>query len=85
MWGILPGRKEDEGMKNEERGMLNGEQGMRHGERSATESAVQNGQGRGLTAVEFNKLADVPPEVEWFANIRNRNTRVAYEQDLREF
>ena len=25
-----------------------------------------------LTAAEFHRLADVPPEVEWFANISNR-------------
>ena len=25
-----------------------------------------------LTAAEFHRLADVPPEIEWFANIRNR-------------
>jgi integrase/recombinase XerD len=27
-----------------------------------------------LTAAEFQRLADVPPEVEWFKNIRNPNT-----------
>ena len=44
-----------------------------------------NGQGRALTAAEFLKLTDIPPELEWFANIRNHNTRKAYETDLREF
>jgi len=42
-------------------------------------------QGRALTAAEFYKLADVPPEIEWFANLRNPNTRAAYHNDLREF
>jgi site-specific recombinase XerD len=42
-------------------------------------------QGRALTAAEFAKLAEVPPEIEWFANLRNPNTRKAYETDLREF
>src|SRR5215207_2640511 len=42
-------------------------------------------QGRALTTVEFAKLADVPLEVEWFANLRNPNTRAAYQHDLREF
>lgn len=42
-------------------------------------------QGRALTAAEFATLADVPPEIEWFANLRNPNTRIAYQQDLREF
>jgi site-specific recombinase XerD len=38
-----------------------------------------------LTAVEFQTLADVPPEVEWFANIENPNTRLAYQNDVRQF
>ena len=46
---------------------------------------VVNGQGRALTAAEFCKLADIPPEIEWFANLRNPHTRLAYENDLREF
>jgi site-specific recombinase XerD len=46
---------------------------------------VRKEQGRALTAAEFFKLADIPPEVEWFANLRNPNTRKAYENDLREF
>ena len=46
---------------------------------------VVRGQSRALTAAEFYKLAAVPPEIEWFANLRNPNTRKAYENDLREF
>ena len=38
-----------------------------------------------LTAAEFHRLADVPPEVEWFANIRNRSTRRAYENAIGDF
>jgi site-specific recombinase XerD len=38
-----------------------------------------------LTAAEFHRLADVPPEVEWFANITNPNTRRAYENAVRDF
>ena len=38
-----------------------------------------------LTAAEFHRLADVPPEIEWFANIRNRSTRRAYEAAIRDF
>jgi integrase/recombinase XerD len=49
------------------------------------EVEVSEGQGRALTATEFLKLADIPPEIEWFANLRNPNTRLAYQQDLREF
>ena len=42
-------------------------------------------QSRQLTAPEFQSLADVPPEVEWFANIENANTRRAYRNDLKDF
>ena len=38
-----------------------------------------------LTAAEFHRLADVPPEVEWFANISNRHTRRAYENAVKDF
>ena len=38
-----------------------------------------------LTAAEFQRLADVPPEVEWFANISNRHTRRAYENAVKDF
>jgi integrase/recombinase XerD len=38
-----------------------------------------------LTTEQFHRLADVPPEIEWFANIDNPQTRRAYENDLRGF
>ncbi|MEO7966255.1 MAG: tyrosine-type recombinase/integrase [Gemmatimonadaceae bacterium] len=38
-----------------------------------------------LTAAEFQHLADVPAEVEWFANIENARTRRAYRIDLHDF
>ena len=41
--------------------------------------------GRLLTAAEFHRLADVPPEVEWFANLTNPSTRRAYENAVRDF
>lgn len=40
---------------------------------------------RSLTAADFLGLAEVPPELEWFANIRNERTRRAYQQDVRDF
>src|SRR5262249_35830140 len=46
---------------------------------------VRKGQGRALTAAEFYKLADIPPEIEWFANLRNPNTRKADQNALGEF
>ena len=41
--------------------------------------------GRPLTAAEFHRLADVPPEVEWFANLTNRETRRVYEAAVKDF
>ena len=40
---------------------------------------------RNLTSARFQGLADVPPELEWFANISNKNTRRAYENALQDF
>ena len=40
---------------------------------------------RALTAAEFQGLADVPPELEWFANIDNAKTRRAYQGDVGDF
>jgi hypothetical protein len=54
--------------------------------RIALEARSQNGEGGGslvrraarlLTAEEFQGLAKVPPEAEWFANIQNPRTRRA--------
>jgi hypothetical protein len=38
---------------------------------------------RRLTSAEFQDLADVPPEIEWFANFTNRGTRRIYKIALR--
>jgi integrase len=38
-----------------------------------------------LTLAEYNALADVPPELEWLANITNRKTRRFYKADVAEF
>jgi site-specific recombinase XerD len=40
---------------------------------------------RALTAPEFARLADVPPEAQWFANLTSLQTRRAYQSDLRGF
>src|SRR6266851_9533736 len=40
---------------------------------------------RTLTPAQFETLADVPPEIEWFANLTNANTRRAYRQDIEDF
>ena len=41
--------------------------------------------GRLLTAEQFQRLGDVPPEVEWFANLSSPATRRAYEHALQDF
>lgn len=38
-----------------------------------------------LTAQEFQHLADVPPEAQWFANLDSAQTRRAYQNDLKAF
>jgi integrase/recombinase XerD len=40
---------------------------------------------RVLTAPEFQCLADVPPEAQWFANLSSAQTRRAYQNDLKAF
>ncbi len=38
-----------------------------------------------LSDVAFQRLAEVPPEVEWFANLGNAATRRAYQTALQDF
>jgi integrase/recombinase XerD len=38
-----------------------------------------------LTPAQYTELADVPPELEWLANIPNAKTRRAYKRDVEEF
>jgi hypothetical protein len=38
-----------------------------------------------LTAAEYRRLAEVPPEAEWFANITNPNSKRAYEAAVGDF
>jgi integrase/recombinase XerD len=40
---------------------------------------------RTLTQTQYSALADVPPEVEWLANITNAKTRRFYKKDVAEF
>ena len=49
------------------------------------EALIAPGADRRLTAVQFRGLADVPSELEWFANIDNKSTRRAYENALQDF
>jgi integrase/recombinase XerD len=41
--------------------------------------------GQWLTTDQYKALADVPPEVEWLANITNAKTRRFYKNDVSEF
>ena len=41
--------------------------------------------GSSLTAEQFQRLADVPPEAQWFANLDSAQTRRAYQNDLKAF
>ena len=54
-------------------------------DRAAAEIVPVSPTNRLLTAAEFHRLADVPPEVEWFANISNGHTRRAYENAVKDF
>src|SRR5437879_220354 len=38
-----------------------------------------------LTAAEFHKLAEVPPEIEWFANLGNGSAEGAYKNAILDF
>jgi hypothetical protein len=38
-----------------------------------------------LTLQQYQHLSDVPPEVEWLANITNPKTRRFYKSDVAEF
>lgn len=38
-----------------------------------------------LSREEFHALSDVPPEIEWFSEIENKNTKRAYFNDVKSF
>jgi len=46
---------------------------------------VPTSQPRSLSAKQFGDLADVPPELEWLANITKLKTRRVYEEDANDF
>ncbi len=46
---------------------------------------IGNGKDSLLSRAEFQQLAKVPAEIEWFGNINNPRTRRAYMLDLRDF
>lgn len=52
---------------------------------ATTTLAVHRTSTQTLTPGQFEGLAEVPPEIEWFANLTNANTRRAYRQDIDDF
>jgi site-specific recombinase XerD len=52
---------------------------------ATTTLAVPRTAAQTLTPRQFAGLADVPPELEWFANLPNAHTRRAYRQDIDDF
>jgi len=46
---------------------------------------TKHGHGVVLTAEQFQSLATVPPDAEWFANLDSEQTRRAYRNDIGEF
>ena len=55
---------------------------MKNTPNSPTLPATSN---RLLTNADFARLAEVPPEIEWFANLGNSQTRRSYENALKDF
>jgi site-specific recombinase XerD len=52
---------------------------------NSTKTLSRANKPRLLTAAEFQRLGDVPPEAEWFKNIRNPSTKRAYEHAIKDF
>lgn len=52
--------------------------------RHRTNDLIVPAESRLLSAARFQSLADVPAELEWFANISNKSTRRAYENALQD-
>jgi len=46
---------------------------------------LDDGAGKRLSRAEFQGLGEMPPELEWFANLDNPRTRRAYRNDVKEF
>jgi integrase/recombinase XerD len=55
------------------------------GQEDNNKTLAVKGRALALTAEEFHRLSDVPPAIEWVANIRNEKTRRAYRRDVQDF
>src|SRR3954467_15602840 len=58
---------------------------IQDGENGESLGVALEAEGRPLSRAEFQGLGDMPPEVEWFANLDNPRTRRAYRIDVKEF
>ena len=54
------------------------------GARAMTDTLQPTLENRMLSDPEFQALKDMPPELEWFTNIRSEKTRRAYRNDVQE-
>ena len=60
--------------------------GSTSGKRPVSDLEISTPTGeRLLSKPEFQRLSEVPPEAEWFANLGNENTRRAYRNDVGAF
>ena len=48
-------------------------------------AVASEAEGKRLSRAEFQGLGEMPPELEWFANLDNPRTRRAYRLDVRDF
>ncbi len=59
--------------------------GFRLSKRRFSVVPVAAGEDRPLSKIELQRLAEVPPEAEWFGNLTNENTKRAYRHDVTSF
>lgn len=59
--------------------------GFRLSKRRFSVVPVAAGEERPLSKIELQRLAEVPPEAEWFGNLTNENTKRAYRHDVTSF
>ena len=59
--------------------------GSKDDQHADSNAPISANEARLLSKTEFQRLSDVPPEVEWFANLTNENTRRAYRNDVGSF
>jgi hypothetical protein len=66
-------------------GVENGLTMIQHAENGDSLAVASESGGKRLSRAEFQGLGEMPPELEWFANLDNPRTRRAYRNDVKEF